>query len=66
MMKFSQYVLDAIRSVDCMSKNHDTASVALLREASEKAQSETDSHILDVVAGVATLSYKRWNGNGSS
>ncbi len=58
-MKFSQYVLDAIRSVDCMSKNHDTASVALLREASEKAQSETDSHILDVVAGVATLSYKK-------
>lgn len=58
-MEFSQYVLDAIKSVNCMSKNHDAASVAILREASEKAQSETDSHILDVVAGVATLSYKK-------
>jgi len=58
MMKFSQYVLDAIRLVDCMSKNHDTASVALLREASEKAQSENESHILDVITGVGILPYK--------
>ena len=58
-MEFSQYILDAIKSADFISKNHDTASVALLREASEKAPSQTEARILGVIAGVATLSYKK-------
>ncbi len=57
-MDFSQYVLDVIASVDPVIKDHDTGSISLIREASEKAPSKTESHILDVIAGASTMCYK--------
>lgn len=52
-MEFSQYVLNVIASIDYMAKDHETNSISLIREASEKAPSETESHMLDVIAGVS-------------
>ena len=57
-MDFPQYVLDVIASVDPVIKDHDTGSISLIREASEKAPSKTESHILDVIAGASTMCYK--------
>ena len=57
-MDFSQYVLDVIASVDPVIKDHDTGSISLIREASEKAPSKTEAHILDVIAGASTMYYK--------
>ena len=57
-MEFSQYVLNVIASIDYMAKDHETNSISLIREASEKAPSETESHMLDVIAGVSTMCYK--------
>ena len=57
-MDFSQYVLDVIASVDPVIKDHDTGSISLIREASEKAPSKTESHILDVIAGASTMCYQ--------
>lgn len=57
-MKFSQYVTDALASIDYVAKDHDTNSVSLIREASDKAPSEAESHILDVIAGASTMCYK--------
>ena len=57
-MDFSQYVLDVIASVDPVIRDHDTGSISLIREASEKAPSKTESHILDVIAGASTMCYK--------
>lgn len=57
-MVFSQYVLDIIASIDPVIKDHDTRSISLIREASEKAPTEAESHILDVIAGASTMCYK--------
>ena len=57
-MDFSQYVLDVIASVDPVIKDHDTGSISLIREASKKAPSKSDAHILDVIAGASTMYYK--------
>lgn len=57
-MDFSQYVLDVIASVDPVIKDHDSRSITIIREAAKNAPSETDSHVLDVIAGAATLRYK--------
>ena len=57
-MDFPQYVLDVIASVDPVIKDHDTGSISLIREASEKAPSKAESHILDVIAGASTMCYK--------
>ncbi len=57
-MDFSQYVLDVIASIDPVIKDHDTSSISLIREAAEKAPSEAESHILNVVAGASTMCYK--------
>ena len=57
-MDFSQYVLDVIASVDPVIKDHDTGSISLIREASKKAPSKTEAHILDVIAGASTMYYK--------
>ncbi len=57
-MEFSQYIIDAITSIDYVEKNHDITAVSLIRKASENAPNNTDSHILDVIAGAATMQYK--------
>ena len=57
-MTLSQYVLDVIASIDPVIKDHDTSSISLIREASEKAPTETESHILDVIAGASTMYYQ--------
>ena len=56
-MEFSQYVRDVIASIDYVAKDHDTNSVALLREASEKAPSKTEAHMVDIIAGASTMYY---------
>lgn len=57
-MEFSQYVLEVIASIDYVTKDHDTNSISLVREASEKAPSAAESHMLDVIAGASTMCYK--------
>ena len=57
-MTLSQYILDVIASIDPVIKDHDTSSISLIREAAEKAPSEAESHILNVVAGASTMCYK--------
>lgn len=57
-MDFSQYILDVLASIEHMIKDHDTHSVSIIREAAQKAPSETESHILDVIAGASTMCYK--------
>lgn len=56
-MNFSQYVLDAIASIDYVSKNHDSKSISDIFETSKKAPNETDSHILEIVAGTYSMYY---------
>lgn len=57
-MEFTQYVLDVIASIDYMEKRHDIRGISLVREASEKAPSEAESHILNVIAGAVTMYYE--------
>lgn len=57
-MEFSQYILDVIESINYVTKDYDTNMVSLVRDASENAPSEKESHILDVIAGASTMRYK--------
>lgn len=57
-MEFSQYVKDAIKSVDYVDKDRDFHAVSLLRGAAENAENETDSHILSIIVGSMTMSYQ--------
>ena len=57
-MEFSKYVLDVIKSIDYVEKDHDMSVVSILRKMSVKAPSKTDAHVLDVIAGAITLFYK--------
>lgn len=56
-MNFSQYVLDAIASIEYISKNHDSKSISIIFEASKKAPNEKDSHILEIIAGAYSMYY---------
>ena len=56
-MDFSQYVQDAIASIDYLERDRDFNAVSLIRGASEKADDQQDSHILAVIAGSMTMSY---------
>ena len=49
-MEFSQYILDVVTSIDYVTKDHDSRLLSILREASKNAPSETESHVLDVIA----------------
>lgn len=57
-MEFSQYVMEAIASVDYVAKDRDFNAVSLIKGAAEKAENETDSHVLDVISGSMTMTYK--------
>lgn len=56
-MKLSQYVLDVIESVNSMGKDSYVSSISRIREAASKALSDTESHILNTIAGAATMYY---------
>ena len=57
-MEFSQYVLEAIASVDYLEKERDYQAESLIRGAAEKAESENDSRALNIVAGSMSMKYK--------
>ena len=57
-MFFSEYVIEAIASVNYLEKDRDTHAVSLLKGAAEKAENEVDSHILDVISGCLTMTYR--------
>lgn len=57
-MEFSQYVKDAIKSVDYVDKDRDFHAVSLLRGEAEIDENETDSHILSIIVGSMTMSYQ--------
>lgn len=56
-MEFSQYIIDLLTSIN-ITNHHDTSAISLIRKASENAPSESDSHILGIIAGTATMCYK--------
>lgn len=56
-MEFSQYVLNAIASLNSVKKKYDTHAVTLIREAADHAPNKMDSHILDVIGGSSTMEY---------
>lgn len=56
-MDFSQYVKDALASIDYLEKDRDYQAESLIFGASEKAQTESDSYILRVIAGSISMKY---------
>ena len=57
-MEFSQYVLDAIATIDYRVDDYGNCkSLDSVRNASKNATNEIDSHILEVIAGAPTMSY---------
>ncbi len=56
-MVFSQYVIEAIESVNYVEKDRDFNAVSLIRGAAEKAENEVDAHILNVISGSMTMTY---------
>lgn len=58
LMDFSQYVLEAIASIDYLEKDRDYQAESLIRGAAEKAENANDSHILGVIAGSMSMKYK--------
>lgn len=58
-MEFSQYVKDAVASVDYVKRDRDFNAISLIRGAAEKATTDLDTHILDVIAGSMTMAYKK-------
>lgn len=57
-MDFSQYVLEAIASIDYLEKDRDFEAESLIRGAAEKAENANDSHVLGVIAGSMSMKYK--------
>lgn len=57
-MEFSQYVLETLTSIDYVVKDRDFNAVSLIKGAAEKASNEMDAHILNVISGSMTMSYK--------
>ena len=57
-MNFSQYVLNAIASIDYLEKDRDYNAVSLIKGAAENAENVQDSHILGIIAGSMTMKYK--------
>lgn len=57
-MDFSQYVLNAIASIDYLEKDRDYNAVSLIKGAAENAENGQDSHILSTIAGSMTMKYK--------
>lgn len=57
-MEFSQYVLEAIASIDYLDKDRDYEAESLIRDAAQKAENANDSHILGVIAGSMSMKYK--------
>ncbi len=57
-MDFSQYVLNAIASIDYLEKDRDYNAQSLIKGATEKAEDGQDSHVLDVIAGSMSMIYK--------
>lgn len=54
-MEFSQYVLDAIATVNSFEKDDNFYAASLIKGAAEKADSEEDSHVLSIIGGAMTM-----------
>ena len=54
-MEFSQYVLDAIATVNSFEKDDNFYAASLIKGAAEEADSEEDSHVLSIIGGAMTM-----------
>ena len=57
-MEFSQYVVDAIVSINNVEKDRDQHAISLIKESAIKADNELDAHILNVISGSMTMTHK--------
>ena len=56
-MILSQYAMDAIASINYVTKEHENEAISLINKSSKSAPNEQDFHILEVIAGVISISY---------
>lgn len=56
-MEFSQYVTEAIASIDHVEKDRDYDAISLIKGAMENANNEADAHILHIISGSMTMTY---------
>lgn len=57
-MESSQYVVNAIVSIDNVEKDRDQHAISLIKESAERAENELDAHILNVISGSMTMTHK--------
>ena len=57
-MELSQYVRNAIVGINFVEKDHDSRAISIIKEASVKAPNQHDAHILDIVGGSLSMTYK--------
>ena len=56
-MEFSKYVREAIATVDYLEKDRDFHAISLIKGAAERAENESDSNIISIIAGAMTMRY---------
>ena len=56
-MEFSQYVIDAVSSVNHFDQHHHYQAAAELKDAASNAKDKQDTHALEILGGALSMSY---------